>query len=333
MIVEDMQQFYQGVAKIFEHTHFDLSTPLLGCGGCFDLIAKRKNMLILVKLLENIDSFREDQAFELRKLSSMLAGLPMLIGRSIRSNNAIEDGVIYSRYEIPAISKETLRNLLVHHMPPLIYAHRGGLRVKIDGNLLKEKRLERNLSLSDLAGEVGVSKRAIYEYERGGIDVSLETAMMLEEYLDEPLTIALNLFEQMKQIGSVTLPTSYKNQPKSDLEKEVKKHFDSIGFKDQLWTKKIPFRVLARPELSDEELKKFKSTITGISEHLSGKDLVEKVEVTYSISKIAKADPLVVVGEEFGKAQIDGYKVVSIDELSKQKKKYKPLKMVRLITL
>ncbi|MHA1124155.1 MAG: transcriptional regulator [Candidatus Heimdallarchaeota archaeon] len=323
MIVEDMQQFYQGVAKIFEHTHFDLSTPLLGCGGCFDLIAKQKNVLILVKLLENIDSLREDQAFELRKLSSMLAGLPLLIGRNIRSSSELEDGVIYSRYEIPAISKETLRNLLVHHLPPLIYAHRGGLRIKIDGELLKEKRLEKNLSLSDLASEVGVSKRAIYEYERGGIDVSLDTAMMLEEYLDEPLTIALNLFENMKRIGSVTLPASYKNQPKSDLEKEVKKHFDSIGFKDQLWTRKIPFRVLARPELSDEELQKFKSTITGISEQISRKELVEKIEVTYSISKIAKADPLVVVGEEFDGSLMEGYRIISVDELSKHKKKKK----------
>jgi len=318
-----MQQFYQGVAKIFEHTHFDLSTPLLGCGGCFDLIAKQKNVLILVKLLENIDSLREDQAFELRKLSSMLAGLPLLIGRNIRSSSELEDGVIYSRYEIPAISKETLRNLLVHHLPPLIYAHRGGLRIKIDGELLKEKRLEKNLSLSDLASEVGVSKRAIYEYERGGIDVSLDTAMMLEEYLDEPLTIALNLFENMKRIGSVTLPASYKNQPKSDLEKEVKKHFDSIGFKDQLWTRKIPFRVLARPELSDEELQKFKSTITGISEQISRKELVEKIEVTYSISKIAKADPLVVVGEEFDGSLMEGYRIISVDELSKHKKKKK----------
>ncbi len=320
-----MQQFYQGVAKIFEHTHFDLSTPLMGCGGCFDLIAKQKNILILVKLLKNIDSFREDQAYELRKLSSMLSGLPLLIGRNIRSSSDLEDGVIYSRYEIPAISKETLRNLLVHHLPPLIYAHRGGLRVKIDGELLKEKRLEKNLSLSDLASEVGVSKRAIYEYERGGIDVSLDTALMLEEYLDEPLTIALNLFENMKRIGSVTLPTSYKNQPKSELEKEVKKHFDSIGFKDQLWTKKIPFRVLARPELSDEELQKFKSTITGISEQISRKELVEKIEVTYSISKIAKADPLVVVGEEFDRSLIEGYRIISVDELSKHKKKKKTI--------
>jgi len=320
-----MQQFYQGVAKIFEHSYFDLSTPLLGCGGCFDLIAKQKNVLLLVKLLENIDSLREDQAYELRKLSSMLAGLPLLVGQNIRSNSDIEDGVIYSRYEIPAISKETLRNLLVHHMPPLIYAHRGGLRVKIDGHLLKEKRMEKNLSLSDLAREVGVSKRAIYEYERGSIDVSLDTAMMLEEYLNEPLTIALNLFEQMKQIGSVTLPTNYKNQPKSDLEKEVKKHFDSIGFKDQLWTKKVPFRVLARPELSDEEIQKYKSTITGISEHISQKDLVEKIEVTYSISKIAKADPLVVIGEDFDHSQIEGYRIISIDELSKQKKKKKQI--------
>ena len=76
---------------------------------------------------------------------------------------------------------------------------------------------------------------------------------------------------------------------------------------------------------SDEELQKFKSTITGISEQISRKELVEKIEVTYSISKIAKADPLVVVGEEFDRSLIEEYRIMSVDELSKHKKKKKTI--------
>ncbi|MBD3190154.1 MAG: helix-turn-helix domain-containing protein, partial [Candidatus Heimdallarchaeota archaeon] len=200
---EEHEKFFHKVTTIFQQSNYNLSTPLLGEGGCFDLVARKKQVLLLVKLLENIDSLREEYAFELRKLALMLTGFPLIIGQRIRSDSDIEDGVVYSRYEIPVISLETLRALLLQHLPPLVYASRGGLKVKFDGERLRQKRLERNLSLKDFAKKVGVSKRAIYEYERGTIDVSLETALKIEEFLDTPLTMAINLFEEINKIGSL----------------------------------------------------------------------------------------------------------------------------------
>ncbi len=320
MIADEYQQFYQGVAQILEKSHFDLSTPLLGCGGCFDLIAKKQTVLLLIKLVTNIDSFREEQAFELRKLASMLDGFPLIIGKRIRSTTDIENGIVYTRYEIPAVSLETLHNLLVNHLPPLIYAHRGGFKVKFDGHLLKEKRLEKNYSMGDFAREVGISKRAIYEYERSTVDVSLETAMRIEELLDEPLTLAINLFDEMKRIGSVTTPSFYNNVPKSDIEREVKKHFDTIGLKDQLWTKKLPIRVLAKTLIPYHEKDKIPTTITGIAEESSKDDVAKKIQITYSVSRVAGADPLIIVGSETPKTNIDGIPIMSIDELIKKKK-------------
>ena len=315
------QQFYQDVAQILEQSQFDISTPLLGSGGCFDLVAKKQTVLLLIKLIMNIDSFKEDQAYELQKLSYMLDGFPLIVGQSIRSNAEIEDGVVYTRYEIPAVSKDTFRNLLLKRLPPLVYAYRGGFKVKFDGALLKEKRLEKSYSLGDFAREVGVSKRAVYEYERGTVDVSLETAMKIEELLDEPLTVAINLFQEMKRIGSITTPSSYRGGPKSDIEREVKKHFDGIGLKDQLWTKKIPIRILAKSMEPIDEMEKIYTTITSISEQPASDDVEQKIRVTYSISKIAEADPLIVLGDDSKKSSIDGVSVVSIDDLIKSKKK------------
>jgi putative transcriptional regulator len=315
------QQFYQEVAQVLEQSRFDISTPLLGSGGCFDLVAKKQSVLLLIKLITNIDSFKEDQAYELRKLSYMLSGFPLIVGQNIRNSAEIEDGVVYTRYEIPAVSKNTLQNLLIKNLPPLIYAYRGGFKVRFDGALLKEKRLEKNFSLGDLAREIGVSKRAVYEYERGTVDVSHETAMRIEELLDEPLTIAINLFEEMKRIGSVTTPSTHSGAPKSDIEREVKKHFDDIGMKDQLWTKKIPIRVLAKTMEPIDEMDKFYTTITSISEQPSSDDVEKKIHITYSISKIAEADPLIVLGDDSKKSTIDDASVVSIDDLIKSKKK------------
>jgi len=324
MINEELHQFYQEITSILENSQFQLSTPLLGFGGCFDLIGKKHNLLLLIKIVLNIDSLREEQTYELRKLSLMLEGFPLIIGKRIRNNVDIEDGVVYTRYEIPAVSKNTLYGLLINHIPPLVYACRGGFKVKFDGVLLKEKRLEKNYSMGALAQEIGVSKRTIYEYEHGTVDISLETALKIEDFLDEPLTLAINLFEDMKRIGSLTTPTSYNNRPKSDIEREVKKHFDNLGLTDQLWTKKIPIRVLARC-IDVDESNKSSTTVTGISEEPTREDLEKKVQVTSDISKIADVDPLLVIGssEKQEELTVDGVPILSIDDLLKKKKKTK----------
>ena len=321
MISDEQHHFFTEIASILEHSQFDLSTPLLGSGGCFDLIAKKHNILLLVKLLLNIDSMREEQAYELQKLALMLDGFPFIVGKRIRSSQELEDGVVYTRYDIPSLSIETFRNLFVNNLPPLIYACRGGFKVKFDGTLLKEKRLQKNYSLGDFAREIGISKSAVYDYEHGTVDVSLETAMKIEELLDEPLTMAINLFENMKRIGSISAPKLHNYKPKSNIEREVKKHFDNIGLKDQLWTKKIPIRVLAKCVLKDES-EKSSTTVTSISETSDAEDYTKKLQVTYNISRIAEADPLLVVGsKEVENYTIDGVPILSIDDLIKKKKK------------
>jgi putative transcriptional regulator len=321
MAVDQRSKFYQEITQILEESQFHLSTPLLGSGGCFDLVAKRQKLLLLIKLLLNIDSFREEQAYELNKLSSMLHGFPLIVGNQIRKNVEIEDGVIYKRYDIPTLSVETFRDLILHHLPPLVLSHRGGYKVKFDGNLLKQKRLERNLSLSDLehVTDIHISKTTVYEYEKGIVYADPGIAIKLEEFFDEHFIFTINIFEEFERIGSIITPQSFSNAPKSDLERDVKKHFDGIGFTDQLWTKKIPIRVLA----SDPKKAKPPTTITGISDIKSTEDINLKAEVTCDISKIAEGKPLIVLSDDIEKILIEDVPIFTISELLKKSKKKK----------
>ncbi|NHJ49806.1 MAG: helix-turn-helix domain-containing protein [Asgard group archaeon] len=321
MAVDQRSKFYQEVTQILEQSQFNLSTPLLGCGGCVDLVAKRHRLLILIKLLLNIDSFREEQAYELNKLASMIQGFPLLVGNQIRSNVEIEDGVIYKRYDIPTVSVETFRDLVINQLPPLVFSHRGGYKVKFDGNLLKEKRLENKLSLSDLEHitEIHISKSTIYEYEKGIVYADPGIAIKLEEFFDERFIFAIDIFEEFERIGSISTPDSFKNAPKSDLERDVKKHFDRIGFTDQLWTKKMPIRVLAKdPE--KEEIKT-QTTVTGISDEASVEDIGIKAEAASDISRLADVKPLIVLGCDTDNLSIEGVQIITIAELLKRAKK------------
>ncbi len=321
MAIDQREIFYQEVTQILEQSHFDLSTPLLGCGGCVDLVAKRQTLLVLIKLLLNIDSFREEQAFELNKLASMLNGFPLIVGQKIRKNVDIEDGVVYKRYEIPTVSVETLRDLMLNNLPPMVFAHRGGYKVRFDGDLLKKKRLEQELSLSDLEHitDIHISKTTIYEYEKGTVFADPGIAIKLEEFFKEQFIFAINLFKEFEQIGSIRTPSSFNNAPKSDLEQDVKRHFDGIGFTDQLWTKKMPIRVLAKEPKKDE--KKPSTTITGISEQASAEDVGKKAEAACNISKIAEVKPLIILGNELDTITINGVPIITIAELLRKAKK------------
>jgi putative transcriptional regulator len=319
--VED--QLYQEVANIFIQSQYDLSTPLLGAGGCFDLVAKKDAFLLLIKLLENIDSFRGEQAYELQKLASMVTAAPLIIGHKIRNDAEIEDGIVYSRYDIPAISIRTLQSLLLHHLPPLIFTHRGGFRVKINGERLKEKRLEKNLSRGDLAIAVGISKRTIYEYERGTIDVSVETAFQIEEFLDEPLTLAINLFDSPEKIGSLNkAPENRQTGPEGEVERKLKEHFDEHGMTEQLWAQKIPFRVIAKNPTPRRE-KHISSTITSIAQEQAENNISQRVKVTCNISQMTHTRPLFVIDSSIDRSLLMGLPIMTIDELIKKKEKRK----------
>ena len=86
----------------------------------FDLVARRDNSLLIIKVLTNIDAFSEDVAKELRVLSVLLKGSPLLIGE--RSGTGyLEDGVVYDRFGIQSITTETLKNHLLEGNPLKIY--------------------------------------------------------------------------------------------------------------------------------------------------------------------------------------------------------------------
>ena len=97
----------------------------------FDLVARRDNSLLIIKVLTNIDAMTEDLAEELRTLSILLKGCPLIIGVKTGIKR-LEDDVVYDRFGVQAINEDTLKNHLLEGMPLEVYAAPGGLYVNID---------------------------------------------------------------------------------------------------------------------------------------------------------------------------------------------------------
>ncbi|MBI4018300.1 MAG: helix-turn-helix domain-containing protein [Candidatus Aenigmarchaeota archaeon] len=165
------------VGGILEKAEYEYSEY----SGCFDIVA-RKEEILLLKVLENVDSFQEEQAENLKTLSANLEGSPALVGLCTRREK-LQDNIIYERFEIPAFTPRTLENILVHNVHPVMYRFRGGFFAEINPQELRREREEKELTQSELAAKVGVTKKSIYEHEQKRMMARYDIARKMEKLL------------------------------------------------------------------------------------------------------------------------------------------------------
>jgi len=270
---------------------------------CFDIFAKQNELILLIKTLVNIDCINEKQANELKFISSVFNAKSLVVGEKNRRQK-LETDTIYLRYGLPAINVETLRHILKDKVYPLIYAKRGGYYVKINGQLLKKLREQMGLSLGELADLIGVSRRAIYEYERDKMDATLETAISLEEVLNTSVLQPIEIFDWIFKFSLDMLLT-----PQSAFEQQIKKHFMRMGMQI-MFTEYTPFDAVS--SIRHDYL------IAGITKDVTKSFIVKKANEISYISKLTKHDAVVITKDKFKKLTIS-VPIISIPELKKIK--------------
>jgi len=164
----------------------------------FDVVARRGEEVLLVKILGNIDAFDATTGEEMRRLGAYLAATPVVVGLNTRDEE-LERGVVYFRHGVPVLSPDTALDLFVEGVPPLIYAAPGGLYVNIDGDVLADEREDRGWSLGQLADELGVSRRTVSKYENG-MNASIEVAAQLEELFSDELTSPVEVLDGAEDV-------------------------------------------------------------------------------------------------------------------------------------
>ena len=171
------------VTSMLEDAGFTVSDRCAIRPKSFDIAARRRKDVVLLKVLANIDAFDGQTGAEMRRLGEYLEATPMVIGLRTR-NEDLKPGVVYFRHGVPVLSPDSAMDLFVEEVPPLIYAAPGGLYVNIDGGLLSDVRSDREWSLGRLASELGVSRRTVSKYE-DGMSASVDVAAELEEIFED----------------------------------------------------------------------------------------------------------------------------------------------------
>ncbi|MFX1452048.1 MAG: helix-turn-helix domain-containing protein [Promethearchaeota archaeon] len=266
--------------------------------SCFDLTARRERLLF-IKCLLNVDNFKQSQKNELKLISNMFIGSPILIGER-NKHKEMEDGVVYNKNGIPTLSFSTFQDLVLNDIIPYIYARRGGFFVKINESKFESERSELELSLSELAEKVGVSRKTIYSYEHGKMDTSLEIYKKLKKFFSSKINKPIEIFSWELQIDE-----DYINELKDkldDLRNDINELFLNLGL-TAIWPKKALFDAITT---EDEESKQDVATasreikiITGLgSKDEKTKVIYQKIQQIQSISQVIPSPNMFITEEK-----------------------------------
>ncbi len=258
----------------------------------YDMIARKGKKLLFVKTIKSIDNLDDAQVSDLNSLSQELHANTLIIAEDSHGG-LLRDGTVYEREGVPAVNLETLREMLVSGVHPLVRAARGGFYVEIDGPALKREREKLNLSLGQFGRKIGVSRRYVLEYEKGSA-TTVDKAIAMEETFERSVLKPVNIFERVHTHISRELP---------HFEHVVVNKLHSIGFEIG-YAQKAPANVVA--DEKDERI------VSG----LGNRGLKNRAKMLKQISDFLGAEP-VFITEKGGKKEISGIPVIDEKTLKK----------------
>ncbi|MFQ5801080.1 MAG: transcriptional regulator [Candidatus Hydrothermarchaeales archaeon] len=282
--------------KFLEREQFNVSVDDTKT-SCFDLLARRRSFILMLRFLLNIDGLSEEHAEDMKALSGLFSAYPLLIGERTRHFD-LQDGVLYGRYGINAMTVWTFENIISCSLYPLVISSRGGYYVRIDGEKLRRMRTEKNISVGELAECIGVSRTMVYSYENSGLGATLSTVLRLEEYLDDTLTLPLEVF-------SIPSPEEHEVSVEEP-QKHVFARLEMIGF-DIHPIRRAPFDAVTKGE---EEF-----MLTKVDRKPSR--TIKDIRIIKEVSDVASCTAFVVADWPKAKENVAGVPVIKSSELDR----------------
>ncbi len=295
-------QLIERVREVLAKTGFYLSDLHGERGLCFDFVARRDDLLLIIKVLQNVDALNKAAADELKGVAHTLRASPAVIGDRT-GTGPLEEGVIYSRFDVPILSSKTFLDFFEEGVPPFIYSAPGGLYVKLDTEVLRRIREQGQLSLGTLADIAGVSRRTIQMYLEG-MSASIDVATRLEEFMREPIVVPIDPFAFMDEVRRTVPPPAQLEA----FERELFQRLERLGY-SVLPTVKSPFDGLAQHEE--------KTYLTGVESEDS--KLEKKASIVSNIGRVVEQDGVMFVERRVVRMSIQGLPVIAREELRKVK--------------
>lgn len=233
------QQLLGEVVGLLKGSGFSVS-DCQGSRSCFDVLARRGKLLLVIKVLNNIEGLNWNTVHELKKISTLTGGIPLVVGNRLKSSRLM-DGMLYERYGIHVFNAATMREVLSDSMP-VAHSIRGNYCANINSGMLRKLRSGLDLTQDELARELGVSKQSVYRYENTGRVLFEVMERMMRIFEDDArLLVHENLFNPRPQSEDQSF-----NMHVPDMKKAVAEKLSDIGFSTSITN--APFDVVARED-------------------------------------------------------------------------------------
>jgi putative transcriptional regulator len=286
----------------------------------FDLMARRDSELLIVKILKNIDALDPQEAHRIAELGRLFPAKVLVVGQTSGASE-LEPGVVYSRYGIPIVVIESLREYLQKGIPPFLFSGPGGIFARVDGVRLRELREERRISLGALASVAGVSRRTIQLYEDGA-GAEVEIVERLERYLAEPIARPLDLFadERASPPAEPTeataegepAPAPRRRKPTGDpLRDGVLRQLDGMGWEVTV-TIRCPFDSLSHGDTRGED----RTLLTSVGTLRTAQN---RADLLLQLARVAEGHAMFIVREATGRRDVEGLPILSVRELQRHR--------------
>jgi len=268
--------------SILEKASFQLSKRCTSRPSCFDLAVQKGEKLAFIKVYANIGNVFAKDASELQTISECFSATPLIIGEKTR-RKPLEDDTVYSRYNIYAITHKTLEDVVLREMHPLVEAGPGGYYIKLNGDLIRERRQQLGLSVGKMAEMMGISRRTLYGYEMGMAKASVSAAYKVEWVLGIPVVQFIDVFQSTPQ-GEGFFATAKRIIVKYRFLQTVLRKFAQFNFR-VAQTDRAPFDFIA--QCSEKGLK----IVGGVADKKE-RNVDPRTEEILSVSKIINAQPV-----------------------------------------
>lgn len=301
---EARELFYRVVALLYSHAREAavVEWPRSAEKRSVDLVARLKDgRIVLVKATYDASSLSRREVHELRSLASALKASPLVVASKLQDDDLLPY-VVYERQGVRIVNFETLREALAGRGEIYVYGYKEQLRVSINPEALKRKRLEKRLSLGDIAHALGVSRKTVYEYERGSMEPTLEKAEKLIDMLGPEVLRPIDIFEE----------------PRSGGQPQVEYRSDDLASRITLMLARAGFTVAQAKRTSvDVAAGHSEERMLFVVKHQreSVTTLVERHEASEKISRVVKGEYYVVAEPEEARKLRSELDVVTPEEV------------------
>ena len=297
------------VHKLLQNGGFATSDPKDLAHAGFDIVARKEQLILIVKVVSNASSLDQNAVAGMATLARAVNGSPLIIAMK-NASEPVENGVMYTRAGIPLLSPQSFYDMIVEGVPPLVYAASGGYYVNIDSEILKKAR-EGGMSLGDLAEMGGVSRRSIRMYE-DGMSAKLEVAIRLEERMGVELIIAADPLT-----GAPAKPKNQKSIITEGMARDIFLKLHEIGYSVEP-ANRCPFDAVTQDNHT--------ILFTGIGQKDS--DLARRARIISNLSKILEKHSVIFVDKRGSKVNLEGTPIIGCEELNKARDKRKIMDMI-----